>query len=278
MDKSQHLSIHLHMAMVRSSGPRRKAPTREFFVTDQSLAPGVERGSGVALWRQIEETLEKEIARGSYRSDVAFPTEAALTRRFQVNRHTVRRAVGSLARRGLLRVEQGRGAFLAEHAVEYALGPRTRFSENLLRQGRQPGRSFIRMLEVPASPEIATALALRSGAPTLFLETIGSADGRPISLGVVYFPLARLPGIAAALSAHGTISDALAAVGVVDYRRKTTRVTARPPTETERSQLRLPPGRPLLVTESVDVDGAGRPILFGRTGFAADRVQLTLDT
>jgi GntR family phosphonate transport system transcriptional regulator len=238
----------------------------------------IERRSGIALWHQIEERLAEEIDRGAYASDVALPTEAALSQRFGVNRHTIRRAIAGLANRGLLRVEQGRGMFLADHAIDYALGPRTRFSENLLQQGRQPAHEILRLIEVPAPPEAMRALGLTAHAATLLMEGVSSADGRPISLSTTYFPTARLPGIAAALRQHVSITAALGSIGFGDYRRRSTRVTARPASEEERQRLRLLEGRPLLVTESINVDQADRPITYGIARFAADRVQLVLET
>jgi GntR family phosphonate transport system transcriptional regulator len=236
----------------------------------------IERGSGVSLWRQIEQALEREIA--GYPADQPFPTEAQLSRRFGVNRHTVRRAVAGLVQRGLLRVEQGRGTFVADHAIDYVVGTRTRFSENLLRQGVQPGRAFTRIEEVPASPEIAASLQLEPGAPVLELESVGTADGRPVSFSLTRLALERLPGIRDALGRKASITAALAESGIADYRRRSTRVIARPATEDERQVLRLLPHRPVLVTESIDVDARGRPILFGTARFAADRVQLVLET
>ncbi len=85
----------------------------------------VERGSGVALWRQIEETLAGEIARKQLRERL--PNEATLAERFGVNRHTIRRAVQALEARGMVRIEQGRGTFVQEEFIDYKLGKRSRF-------------------------------------------------------------------------------------------------------------------------------------------------------
>ena len=43
--------------------------------------------------------------------------------------------MGELEQSGLVRIEQGRGTFVQEHAIDYAIGKRTRFSENLRSQG-----------------------------------------------------------------------------------------------------------------------------------------------
>lgn len=237
----------------------------------------IERGGGLAVWRQIERRLTEEIAGGAWREEGRLPSEHALASRFAVNRHTIRRAIEQLARRGVLRVEQGRGIFLTEHALDYAVGYRTRFSENLLRQGRQPGHEMIALDSVTASRDVAKALKLRAGATVLRYEMLGRADGRPLTTSVHWFPSARLPGLAGQLAANRSISRALAAIGIPEYRRRSTRITARLPSEEEARRLEMPPSHPVLVTESLDVDESGAPVDYCIAVFAGGRVQLVVE-
>lgn len=71
----------------------------------------MERTNGVALWRQIELRLTDEIRAGTWTEGKQLPTEAVLATRFNVNRHTLRRAMGALEAAGVVRIEQGRGTF-----------------------------------------------------------------------------------------------------------------------------------------------------------------------
>ncbi len=77
-------------------------------VDDRATYP-VHRQDGVALWRQIAGQIQADIASGTCKPGTRLPTEAELSVRFGVNRHTVRRALEELSRDGLVRVEQGRG-------------------------------------------------------------------------------------------------------------------------------------------------------------------------
>src|SRR5690348_16944736 len=75
--------------------------------SNENAAPhAVERGAGVAVWRQIEQILAAEIAAKSFGEEGRLPSEAELAKRFDVNRHTVRRAMLRLAATGLVSVEQ----------------------------------------------------------------------------------------------------------------------------------------------------------------------------
>jgi GntR family phosphonate transport system transcriptional regulator len=236
----------------------------------------LERGSGVAVWRQIAQQLERDLRAGGLEAGARLPTETELAARFTVNRHTVRRAIADLAARGLVRVEQGRGTFLQDLVVDYPLRRRTSFSANLLAQGREPSHDIRDTAEVAADPEIASRLGLRRGARVVESTGIGLADGVPISDGRSWFPAARFPGLAGRLHQQPSISAVLASYGLADYRRETTRVLARLPSAQEAARLKQSAGEPVLVTEAIDVDPNGRPIRYGITCFAGARVQLTV--
>lgn len=255
--------------------PVSKAEISDAFLTAPEAAPAEPaRAAGLAVWRQIEETLVAEIARGRYPPDSQLPTESELATRFGVNRHTVRRALSALAQRGLLLVQQGRGSFVVRDAIEYALGPRTRFSENLLKQGREPATELLQATEMAAPEVVARHLKIRAGARVVRLETLGRADGRPISLAHHYFPARRLPELVSHFARWRSITKALKQSGITEYRRAWTRVVARLPSAAEAHLLRMATTQPLLVTESVNIEAGGRPIEYGEAMFASDRVQL----
>ena len=235
------------------------------------------RGQGLSLWRQIALSIEAEIVSGSSMPGSRLPTEAQLSARFGVNRHTVRRAMEELARNGLVRVEQGRGSFVAEDVLDFAVAARTRFSEIVRRHNKEPSGRILDLGEIAAEPAVAAALGIQAGARVVRMERLGMADGRPVALGAHHFPAARIPGLLAALGAWPTISAALAQCGVSDYRRLITRVTARQPQPREAALLELPRNRPVLVTESVNVDRLGAVVEFGVTRYPTPRVQLVFE-
>jgi GntR family phosphonate transport system transcriptional regulator len=238
----------------------------------------VERGGGVTLWRQIEQAIEADIVAGRAPSGSRLPTEAELSASFRVNRHTVRRAMEELERRGLVRIEQGRGSFVAEDVIDYRVGPRTRFSEVIARGNREPSGRVLRVAEVPASDAAAAGLRVRKGRPLWLIERLGLADGRPVSYGMHHFSQARFPGLPSAIEASGgSITRALAACGLADYTRRTTRVTARLPTPEEAEHLRQPRNRAVIVAENINVDAEGVPVEFGIGLYPAGRVQLVFD-
>ena len=123
-----------------------------------AAASGPSREPGVTLWRQIYRAIEEEIAAGSHVAGSRLQTEAQLSHRFGVNRHTVRRALEELSRNGLVRVEQGRGSFVAEDVLDYEVAPRTRFSEWIRRHNKEPSGRIVDLREIIADASIAAGL------------------------------------------------------------------------------------------------------------------------
>lgn len=236
------------------------------------------RGDGVALWRQIAASLRAEIGDRTLPPGARLPTEFQLAERFQVNRHTVRRAVAALEEAGLVSVEQGRGTFVRSEVIDYTVGKRTRFSENLRQQSLSPSGRLIDVAVRRASEAEAKGLELRTGSKVIALELVGLADGLPISVATHCFPARRFDGLIAAYRETGSVSAALSACGVDNYSRLTTRVTARLPGAHEAELLEMPRAQPVLVAEAINVDEAGTRIEYGTACFAGGRVQIVVDS
>ena len=229
------------------------------------------------LWERIRDTVAGEIDAGQYPPGAKLPTEAALSQRFGVNRHTVRRALEALELDGRIHVRRGSGSFVTQGRFDYPISPTTRLSRNLAELGLTPGRRHLRLETLPAGPREARSLAIAEGAPVVVNETVGEADGVPIVYGHHYYPAERLPGIAEALAEEGGVTAALARVGHGNYRRTWTRLLAERPGALIARHLRMTETHPVLFAESLNVDAEGVPIQLGHAWFCSDRVQLFVE-
>ena len=236
------------------------------------------RGAGVALWRQISEALEHEIRDGVHAAGARLPTEAELSERFGVNRHTVRRAMAELEERGLVDVTQGRGTFVHLGAIAYLIGRRTRFHENMRRENRAARLELLESATELASAAVARELEVPVGAEVIRLDTRSHADGLPLSLASHYFPAARFPGLVEIFRETGSVTASFARFGIADYTRRRTRVSARLPDAREQRLLEITRSRPVLATEALNVDAEGRVVEFGLSSFASDRIQLVFES
>ena len=148
--------------------------------------------------------------------------------------------------------------------------------EGVLAAGRAPEKRILMLQTRAASPQEAEALGLREGARVHVYEGLSLSDEVPIALFRSVFPAERLPRMLDALRETGSVTAAFAAHGIDDYTRARTEITAKPADATLAAQLRLSPGAPILRSVGVNVDARGRPLEYGRTWFAGDRVTLTL--
>jgi GntR family phosphonate transport system transcriptional regulator len=256
--------------------------TQASSATTQSHEPAagssVERGAGIAVWRQIEQILAGEIIAQGFGDDGRLPSEGELAKRFGVNRHTIRRSMLGLAAQGLVSVEQGRGTFVQPGAIDYSIGRRTRFTENLRETHAAVTHQVLGADKVKAEPVVARALGLRAGTMVYLIDSVHAADGVPLSCARSWFPAARFPDLPELLRKHhGSTTAALAEFGVNDYTRQSSRIgTALPDAETAR-RLSINRQQPTLVVENIDIDPDGVPVKYGITHFAGDRVQLLVE-
>ncbi|MFW2854109.1 GntR family transcriptional regulator [Sphingomonas sp. TX0543] len=180
------------------------------------------RNSG---WQTIRDAISTEIQNGVLKPGAKLPTEPELCSLFGATRYAVRRAVEALAVDGKLRVEQGRGTFVESASkLNYRVGRRARFRQNLLSEGVEPDGEILSDEIVPASPAIAQALELTEGAPVHRVLQRSLADGVPISLGHTYVSALRFPEWPRYVRQGMSMSDAYRAYEVVDYFRGSTSV------------------------------------------------------
>ena len=229
------------------------------------------------IWQAIAAAVRTDISEKRYAPGEKLPTEAALADRFGVNRHTVRRALAHLVTEGLVRTRRGSGAFVAARPTDYPLGRRIRFHENLLAGGHQPEKRVLQIECRAATTGEARALSIAEGDPVVAYHGLSLSDHQPIALFQSLFPQARLSGIETVLEQTSSVTEALRQVGIADYARASTRLTAVLANPTQALHLHLQEGDPLLRSTGVNIDQTGTPVEYGRTWFAGDRVTLTLD-
>lgn len=236
----------------------------------------LERGRGVALWSQIGDIIATDIVKGRLRQGEMLPSAQDLAARFSVNRHTVRRAMADLEKRNLVRTERGRGSFVQEQMLDYAISLRTRFNQNMRNLNVDNDIEILKTVrEIPPIP-VSEALGLGRNEYTFRIDTLGHADGHVVDHCTAYFPAARFPGLPEVYRRTRSVTATLSEFGVTDYMRKHTRVSARLPEALTARLLKQQASRPVLHVQSINADTRGVPVQYGITRFSGDWVQLVL--
>jgi len=234
--------------------------------------------AGVALWRRVADHLERAIADGRYPVDTRLPGEIEIAQRLGVNRHTVRRAIAALADRGFVRAERGSGTYVETRRLRYPIHSRTRFSEIVGAAGREPGGRLLASAVEEAELDVARRLAVAPRTAVIRLDILRSVDRVPVSAATTWLPADRAPDVGRIYRDTRSLTRTLAQLGIDDFRRQSTRISAAIADAADAARLRLAPGRPLIVVDGTDVTADGRPILTTRARLAADRIELVIET
>lgn len=234
--------------------------------------------SGVALWRQVADGIERDIAGGRFTAGERLPGETEIAETYRVNRHTVRRALAALAERGLVRAERGSGTYVEAPRLAYPLRSRTRFSEIVGAGGREPRGQLIAASQEPATRELARQLALKSGAALIRIESVRFADSAPICVSTSWLSAERFPDAGDIFAKTRSMTALLAHYGIRDFRRGSTKISAAIVEASDAARLDLVLGRPVLVVDSSDVDLDGKPLITKRSRFAAERVEFVVES
>ncbi|MFN3483649.1 MAG: phosphonate metabolism transcriptional regulator PhnF, partial [Rhabdaerophilum calidifontis] len=229
---------------------------------------------GQAIAREIE----ARIRSGALATGMLLPSAPELAAQYQVNRHTVRRAFQHLAEIGLVSVTRGRGTEVVAPRIPYRIGRRVSLRSNVGEAGLAVSVQLLDTEPGEARAAVREALGLRRGAPVWQLRTLSLANGVPFSYARHTVSRERFPDFPRALRDAGvSISGALTALGIVDYLRLSTRLSARGATPEEAERLAL--ARGAAVMQSIGRDGLpdGTPIHLAETVFAGARMEMVVE-
>ncbi len=232
---------------------------------------------GLAIWKQIERHLLRDIALEVYKPGEKIPTEMALAEHFGVNRHTVRQSIAALVDANVIRVEQGRGAFVQESVLDYPVGSKTRFSQIVSSRHRLPDKRLVKSDVIKATPNVARNLKIPTGDKVIEILSVSEADHVPLAVSQSFLPAKRFANLVDVFKRTKSLTEAFREYGIYDYSRKFTKVSAQLPSGKIAGLLKQQKNRPILMTESLDVDSNDTPIEFGFTSFSSDRVQLVVE-
>ena len=234
------------------------------------------------VYTQIVKELRQNIHQGIYQVGDKLPSETELSKYFDVNRHTLRRAIAILKNEGLLRVDQGRGTFVVAKPIQYVIGKQVRYNKTLSAQGQNPSFQLLQVVETVGDASIAQKLEIEVGGAVALIERLAFADEQPLSISSSYFPLDRFPEIIQDkgiqfLREKSSISQLLKELYNCDHIRHRTHVYARIVEHRDASFLEVPLNHPILLAESINVDGDGNIIEYGMTRFRGDRMELVFE-
>lgn len=173
----------------------------------------VDRASATPLWAQIEADLRNKLLRGEF--DEGFPTEPDLISTYQVSRSTVRQAVASLERAGLIERRRGIGTRVTDRPLVDSTARIYSLAGWITSTGLTE-RSTVPTAESKTIPDPeAKQLNLTAGETAVRITRIRYADDEPIAIDRSWFPADIGKILLQADLTTGSLYDYLTGSGVV---------------------------------------------------------------
>ena len=229
------------------------------------------------IYYQIYEALKKDVANKLYKTGDKLPSEDLLSKRFEVNRHTVRRAVQILKNEGILFSKRGYGVIVQDSKFKYKIGKRVRFSQNITNENYTPETKIIRSEIRKASNIEADNLKINSRDEILLIETTGKINNIPTILTKRTIPNKRFPSFLKIFQKELSVTHTLKLLGINDFVRSNTNIIAELADSIQANLLNCKINSPLLKTTYVNQDLNSIPIEYSQTWFVGERIQLTLE-
>lgn len=137
----------------------------------------------------ISNRLREAILEKEYRPGEKLPSESELTDRFDVSRITVRHALDTLMKEGLIYKKQGLGTFVSKKEVTKPLIHLHDFMEEIAKAGYEGTSKVLSFKKTKAEDEITELLDLESESPVVLMDRVRLGDGQPLAFDKTWFPL-----------------------------------------------------------------------------------------
>jgi GntR family transcriptional regulator len=225
---------------------------------------------------RVADELRGRIGRGELLPGTALPSEAQLCEQFGASRGTIRSALASLRREGLIDGGQGRPPVVRDVVASQPFENLVSFSAWAEQLGRTPGQRTIEVARRAVGGAAARELGLVPGTIAVNVLRLRLLDGEPVMVERATFvePVGRLlfdfdPDT-------GSIYAYLTAQGV-DLRAARHTFDAVPASELDAELVGVPVGAPLLRERRRATTADGTPLEYGDDRYRPDRVTFTID-
>lgn len=227
-------------------------------------------------YQEIAALLEQDL-RQHYQCGDYLPAEHQLAERYEVNRHTLRRAIDELVVRGWVQRRQGVGVLVLMRPFDYPLHAQARFSQNLLEQGSHPTSERLISVLRPTVSHIADALGMEEGQEVIHLRTLRRVNGVPVCVIDHFLPDLSWWGTLQNFtsgSLHGYIQQHLGR----ELSRTQTRISARRAQAKESRLLEIATHAPLMCVRTLNhCEGQSQPAEYSVSLTRADMIELTME-
>ncbi|MEM3112270.1 MAG: GntR family transcriptional regulator [Candidatus Anstonellales archaeon] len=235
------------------------------------------RESAIPLYYQIENIIKEKINSGEYQPGDLLPTEEQLCNSFGVSRITVRKALSSLERDGLIHRKRGYGSIIRQGSLSLQPMKLTGSIEDLLAIGIKTRTRILHFGFISPPQNIAHHLQLEEDQQVLRIERIRYVKEGPLSYIINFIPFSLGKKVKARELIKEPLMNILEKKCNLKIKRAFQIIEATVADPQVAQYLEVPAGAPLLKVERTVYDMNDKPVEFLSVLYRSDRYHYSVE-
>jgi GntR family transcriptional regulator len=154
----------------------------------------LDKNSTIPLYSKLMDILINEIENIMQENEKML-SEREICKKYDVSRTTVRQTFKELEREGYIRIEHGKGAFVASKKYNQNLHGFYSFTEEMKKLGKEPSSRVIKFEITTANNDIVKKMKLEKEDLVYKFTRLRLADDKPMLIETTYVPYDMFPGI-----------------------------------------------------------------------------------
>lgn len=146
------------------------------------------------IYVQLREVIRSKIESGEYLPGVAIPSEQTLATTYGVSHLTVRSAVDSLVKEGLLKPVHGKGVYVV-YKVERDLEVLEGFTQTAFEKNILPDTKVLKKERLVAGKRFAKIFDIQENDEVYFIKRLDYHFNDPVAIEEIYIPYKLFPKI-----------------------------------------------------------------------------------
>ncbi|MBR0577057.1 GntR family transcriptional regulator [Proteiniclasticum sp. BAD-10] len=145
------------------------------------------------MYLQLREVIRTKIEDGEYQPGMAIPSENELAETYGINRMTVRSAIDTLIREGMLLSVQGKGVFVVGKKHERNLDILEGFTQIMRSKNSEPKFKILQNNEREAGKLFARLFGINPEDPIYYIKRTCYDNKEPVSIEELFIPAYLVP-------------------------------------------------------------------------------------
>lgn len=233
----------------------------------------IDKQSRIPYYYQLADILREIIKKSAASESTDFlPSENEMVQTYQVSRATVRQALTTLEREGLVHRAKGKGTYISRHRVRYPLTQLISTTEEMRRRGWKSGVEVLSFVEMDTHSPITESLGLKPGNKVYELCRLRLGNGTPVGIQWAYLPVKLFPGLLNLDLATSLTQVLDEKYGIITWSAHEF-LKARLPTKFEATKLHIPRNLPVIYMERITFSPEGKTVEFLQSVWRSDEYE-----